>query len=90
MSQRGPHGGGIVLAAGPFGTVLVRTRGFAVVVLVLGGIAVPFPVRMRYRVLVLVRWRPSRVLVLMLVHRGSWHSQCTHDLPKEHIEEDHQ
>ena len=47
---------------------------------------------MRYRVLVLVlvRWRPGRVLVLMLVHRGSWHSQRTHDLPKEHIEEDHQ
>ena len=52
------------------------------------------PVGMRHLVFVLVRRRTGRVLVLMFVlmpgGRSDRHGQRANDLPKEHIEEDHQ
>ncbi len=88
MSKGCPHGSGVVLAAGLFGAVLVRTRSFALVMLVPGRSDVLLPVGMRR--LVLGPRRTSRVLVLMSGSRRDRHGQRANDLPKEHVEEDHQ
>lgn len=100
MRQRGPYGCGIILAAGTLRAVLVRgpgSGGFALVVVVSRRRVEASPMGMGRLVLgrrwlrVLMRRRAGRVLVRRHgLSRGRWHYQRTEDLPKEHVEEDHQ